>query len=67
MVLWGVTCVCQGLVTDFSGLAAVRWFLGLFEAGLFPGMQMKCSLGARSTDYFKAATFTFLLGTEGRK
>lgn len=39
MVLWGIVCVCQGLVTNFSGLAAARWFLGLFEAGLFPGVK----------------------------
>lgn len=37
IVLWGITCVCQGLVTNFSGFATARWFLGLFEAGLFPG------------------------------
>lgn len=28
----------MGLVHNFSGLMAARWFLGLTEAGLFPGM-----------------------------
>ena len=27
-----------GTVQNFSGLAAVRFFLGVFEAGLFPGL-----------------------------
>lgn len=37
MILWGIVTVCQGFVSNFAGLAATRWFLGLFEAGLFPG------------------------------
>lgn len=36
-MLVGVACTVQGLVHNFAGLAAARWFLGLFEAGLFPG------------------------------
>lgn len=38
MVLWGIIMVTMGLVHDFSGLAAARFFLGVAEAGLFPGM-----------------------------
>ncbi|KIY03909.1 uncharacterized protein Z520_00601 [Fonsecaea multimorphosa CBS 102226] len=62
MVLWGIACICQGLVSDFSGLSAVRWFLGLFEAGLFPGCNLYLScwyrrseIGARSAIFFSAA------------
>lgn len=29
--------VCQGLVQNYSGLLACRFFLGLFETGMFPG------------------------------
>lgn len=35
MVLWGICMTCMGLVENFAGLAACRWFLGLAEAGLF--------------------------------
>lgn len=29
--------VCQGLVQNWGGLMTTRWFLGMFETGLFPG------------------------------
>jgi hypothetical protein len=37
MTIWGVIMTTQGLVHNFSGLVASRFFLGLAEAGLFPG------------------------------
>ncbi|KAF2827419.1 MFS general substrate transporter [Ophiobolus disseminans] len=37
MVLWGISTIGMGLVTNFEGLVAMRVLLGLFEAGLFPG------------------------------
>ncbi|CAO1620656.1 unnamed protein product [Sympodiomycopsis kandeliae] len=36
-LLFGVVSLTQGLVTNTSGLLAVRFFLGIAEAGLFPG------------------------------
>jgi sugar phosphate permease len=39
MVLWGIVMTTMGLVHNFSGLMAARWFLGLTEAGLFPGVN----------------------------
>ena len=39
MVLWGIVMTTMGLVHNFSGLAAARFFLGLAEAGLFPGVN----------------------------
>ncbi|OGM44914.1 MFS transporter [Aspergillus bombycis] len=38
IVLWGICMTTMGLVHNFSGLMAARWFLGLAEAGLFPGV-----------------------------
>lgn len=35
---WGTMTMTLGAVQDFSGLAAVRFFLGVFEAGMFPGL-----------------------------
>ncbi|KAI1880328.1 hypothetical protein JX265_001949 [Neoarthrinium moseri] len=37
MLAWGVVMTCMGVVQNFSGLAACRVLLGVFEAGFFPG------------------------------
>ncbi|TWU70645.1 hypothetical protein ED733_000791 [Metarhizium rileyi] len=34
---FGVTELCQGFIQNYSGLLATRFFLGVFEAGIFPG------------------------------
>ena len=38
IILWGLIMTLMGLVSNFSGLLAARWFLGIAEAGLFPGI-----------------------------
>lgn len=62
MLLWGVCMALMGLVTNFAGLAAARWFLGLTEAGLFPGVNYYLScwykrseFGVRAAIFFSAA------------
>lgn len=37
MLGFGIVSVCQGLVQNYSGLLATRFFLGMFETGMFPG------------------------------
>jgi MFS family permease len=37
MFFWGVCTVCEGLVKNFASLVALRFLLGVFEAGLVPG------------------------------
>ncbi|KAG5919173.1 hypothetical protein E4U61_001144 [Claviceps capensis] len=37
MFLLGVTTILQGVVQNYAGLLATRFFLGLFETGMFPG------------------------------
>ena len=37
MVLWGICTIGQGLITTNGGLQAMRFLLGFFEAGFFPG------------------------------
>jgi len=39
MVFWSVSMICQGFVKNYSGLMATRVFLGIFEGGLFPGVN----------------------------
>lgn len=37
MFLFGFTTIMHGLVKNYSGLLAARFFLGVFETGMFPG------------------------------
>jgi MFS family permease len=37
MFCWGVCTVGEGLVHNFGSLVALRFLLGIFEAGLVPG------------------------------
>ncbi|KAK3677798.1 hypothetical protein LTR78_002648 [Recurvomyces mirabilis] len=69
MVLWGIVMTCMGLVTNFSGLAAARWFLGMAEAGLFPGVNYYLScwykrkeIGIRAAIFFSAAALAGSFG-----
>lgn len=69
MTLWGIVMVCMGLVHNFSGLAAARWFLGMAEAGLFPGVNYYLScwykrseLGIRAAIFFSAAALAGSFG-----
>jgi MFS transporter, ACS family, tartrate transporter len=37
-LLWGSTCMAEGFVTTSAQLVALRFLLGIFEAGFFPGL-----------------------------
>jgi MFS family permease len=47
----GICMTTMGLVHNFSGLLAARWFLGLTEAGLFPGTSRLCRSRNPLTDF----------------
>ncbi len=34
---FGLVTICQGLVQNYGGLLTTRFFLGVFESGMFPG------------------------------
>lgn len=38
MISWGIITICTAAVSSFGGLLAVRFFLGVAEAGFFPGV-----------------------------
>ncbi|KAM0459785.1 hypothetical protein ACHAPV_000036 [Trichoderma viride] len=38
MFCWGVTTMCMGATHSFATVTGVRFLLGVFEAGLFPGL-----------------------------
>lgn len=40
MVAWGVVMTLMGIVRNYQGLLATRIFLGVAEAGLFPGVAV---------------------------
>ncbi|ESZ92196.1 putative Uncharacterized transporter [Sclerotinia borealis F-4128] len=62
MFLFGLVGICQGLVQNFGGLLATRFFLGLCEAGMFPGcfyligMWYKRSEAQRRYSFFFGST-----------
>merc|ERR1712029_891455 len=69
ILLWGLIMTLMGLVTNYSGLLACRWFLGLAEAGLFPGVNYYLScwykrseLGMRAAVFFSAAALAGSFG-----
>ena len=39
-ILWGLITALQGLVTSYHGLLIARFFLGLVEGGLLPGITI---------------------------
>ncbi|KAF1984605.1 MFS nicotinic acid transporter-like protein Tna1 [Aulographum hederae CBS 113979] len=62
MILWGIVMVTMGLCHNFAGMATARWFLGMAEAGLFPGVNYYLScwykrseFGIRAAIFFSAA------------
>ncbi|KAJ3577114.1 hypothetical protein NPX13_g3453 [Xylaria arbuscula] len=69
MFFWGSSMVGQGFVYNQSGLLASRWFLGLTEAGLFPGVNYYLScwykrseFGIRAAVFFSAAALSGSFG-----
>ena len=46
MFTFGLVTVGQGFVQNYSGLLATRFFLGLFEAAMFPGCKIHTYLPA---------------------
>lgn len=69
MVLWGACMLGMGFVDSWSGLMAARWFLGVTEAGLFPGVNFYLScwykrneFGVRAAIFFSAAALAGSFG-----
>ncbi|KAK0457496.1 major facilitator superfamily domain-containing protein [Desarmillaria tabescens] len=40
LISWGVITVLQGVVTSYGGLLVCRFFLGVFEGGVIPGVVL---------------------------
>ncbi|GAC93479.1 transporter [Pseudozyma hubeiensis SY62] len=68
-MLVGVCMLSQGLVKNYHGLLVARFFLGVTEAGLFPGASFLISgwykrkeYGLRQSVFFSAATVSGAFG-----
>jgi MFS family permease len=69
MVAWGIVMTTMGLVHNGAGLMAARFFLGVAEAGLFPGINYYLScwykrseFGIRAAIFFSAAALAGSFG-----
>jgi MFS family permease len=56
---FGIAELCQGFVQNYSGLIATRFFLGLFEAGIFPGSFYLISFWYKREESQKRFTIYF--------
>ncbi|KAF8446897.1 putative MFS transporter [Terfezia claveryi] len=59
MLLFGMTTCIQGFVQNFHGLLATRFFLGVFEAGSFPGCFYLISMWYRRQEVQKRSSLFF--------
>ncbi|KAM7198120.1 MFS general substrate transporter [Rhypophila sp. PSN 637] len=69
MILWGFCMFGMGFVNNWSGLMAARFFLGVTEAGLFPGVNYYIScwyrrdeVAIRAAIFFSAAALSGSFG-----
>ncbi|KAL5535436.1 hypothetical protein ACEPAF_3530 [Sanghuangporus sanghuang] len=69
ILCWGIVLVMHGVIKDYGSLVTVRVLLGLFEAGLYPGIAFYLScwykrseLGTRVAFFFTSATVAGAFG-----
>ncbi|KAK0457493.1 major facilitator superfamily domain-containing protein [Desarmillaria tabescens] len=65
LTIWGVVTTLQGVVTSYSGLLACRFFIGLFEGGVFPGLVLylthfypRAKMTTRVSAFFASASLS---------
>ncbi|KAK2737813.1 hypothetical protein FQN57_007371 [Myotisia sp. PD_48] len=57
-LLWGIIATLMGVVQNLSGFFASRFFLGVSESGLFPGVVFYLSMWyKRSEQHYRVALF----------
>ncbi|KAK3722773.1 High-affinity nicotinic acid transporter [Vermiconidia calcicola] len=59
MFLFGFVTIMQGLVKSYGGLLATRFFLGVFETGMFPGCFYLIGMWYRRHEAQKRYSFFF--------
>ncbi|KAG2205801.1 hypothetical protein INT47_003984 [Mucor saturninus] len=57
MFLWGVVATAMAASKNFAGIAVSRFFLGVFEAGFFPGVIYFLSVWYTRQEYGRRISF----------
>lgn len=58
MLSWGIVATLLGVCTNFSGFVVARFFLGVTESGLFPGVVFYLSMWyKRNEQHYRVALF----------
>jgi MFS family permease len=63
MAIWGTISMCIGTVQNYAGLTATRFILGIFEAGLAPGLAYYVSFWYRSNERSIRLAFIYSTAT----
>lgn len=58
-IMFGMITVFQGLTKNYSGILATRFFMGLFECGMFPGCFYLLGMWYKRNEAQKRFTFFF--------
>ncbi|KAF2459333.1 major facilitator superfamily protein [Lineolata rhizophorae] len=59
MFVWGIINMCMGFVKTYQALVALRFFLGVFEAGVLPGIIYLSSMYYKRHEFQKRLSFFF--------
>jgi sugar phosphate permease len=59
MFLWGIANMCMGFVHTYEALVGLRFLLGVFEAGVLPGIIYVTSMYYKRHEYQKRMSFFF--------
>lgn len=60
---WGTISMCLGAVQNFAGITAARFMLGVFEAGLAPGLAYYISFWYRANERSIRLAFIYSTAT----
>ncbi|KAL7929776.1 MFS general substrate transporter [Trichoderma chlorosporum] len=59
MFCWGIVNMCMGFVHSYNALIGLRFLLGIFEAGVLPGIIYVTSMYYKRHEYQKRMSFFF--------
>ncbi|RTE78869.1 hypothetical protein BHE90_006654 [Fusarium euwallaceae] len=62
MISWGIVTACTAAVSNLGGLYAVRFMLGLTEAGMFPGVILHLTYWYRPDEIAVRLVWIFTVG-----
>lgn len=66
ILAWGIIMTLMGVVHNKAGLLACRWFLGIAEAGLFPGVNYYLSYDSTADYGERRANICAAAGTNAK-